>query len=208
MSQYFRLVDSKIELDPFAKILKAQDYETFLDAEQLLLDAKKTASQIIEDAKAVYASEKNRGYQEGMQGATQERALILQTCTAKLSIYIKELEMLMSEVMASVLQKVLGKFSSSEIVLQMVKTVLSGYTKKANIKLKLHPDVLSEIDIKLHQLVSDHPFIEHIELIPDYDRPIDECLLETQSEVILLSLQEQIAILTKLMQTLSAKGVS
>ena len=202
MANYFRVIDS-VEALPGVKVIKAKDVPAIAQVEELLTEAEKVKEGIIAEAKQFYQSELERGYQEGLEKAKQEKVKAVNAATMKTAEFTKNMEKNLSEIVQSILTKVLGHFEKKELVLQLVKSTIKDYTKSQKIRVMVNPEHADYFNTHIEAIIEQHPVIEFIEILPDFSVEVSGCIIDTQSEMIFMSIEDQLAAIKEMMQQAS-----
>lgn len=67
MVSFVEIKTDNLQLAPGLKVLKAKDYVSYLDSQHLVEAANSKADSIIAKAQQAYETEKQRGYQDGLE---------------------------------------------------------------------------------------------------------------------------------------------
>jgi len=202
MQTYFRLEHKTISIPQEVKIVRANEYDDLITAQKIITKAGNREQEILEVAASHYEQEKKRGYEEGMLLAQAERAEAVQEITVRYASYVQELETALYDMVSSILTKILEEIPADVLIIGMIKKTLSKYTKQSVLKIIVNSELLTKIEEALKNIVKQHPFIHHLEIVGDMNVAKDKCILETKFEVIELDLQEQLREVVNIMQKL------
>lgn len=72
MVSFVEIKTDNLQLAPGLKVLKAKDYVSYLDSQHLVEAANSKADSIIAKAQQAYETEKQRGYQDGLEQAKKK----------------------------------------------------------------------------------------------------------------------------------------
>ena len=92
MSRFTLIKNEHFEIKSQSRVLKAGDYTVILQAEELVEQVRTEAQKIIDDAKAVYESEKARGYQDGAKEGKAAQAEKMMNAMIESVNYFSEVE--------------------------------------------------------------------------------------------------------------------
>lgn len=205
MANYFRL-DDRVEILPGAKVIKAEQVTTILSVEDLLGEANAKRKKILSESRAAFKAEKERGYEEGVERAKRDKADSILNAKKTIAEYTKKMEASVSDIVQSILSKVLGQFDQSELVLTLVSNTVKDYTKSQKLRLMVMPDHVDYLNSHIEALIQQHPVIEFIEVIPDYSVDEGSCIIDAQSEMIFISLEDQLAAIMDMMKEATMKS--
>ncbi len=202
MSTYFRIEDQQIALSVGAKLIRAREYTDFHHAHEIVKRARAHEREILDASHQIYEQEKQRGYEEGMLRAQEERAHTVQKIYAQHAVYLQELEHSLHKTVSSTLNKIIGQIAPEALIVGMVQQALAKYTKKSAVKLIVNLELVESVELRIKAAIEGHPFVNHIQVIGDLNVPYDMCMLETRTEVIELSLQHQMDSIVEIMRQL------
>ncbi|MDW2041094.1 SctL family type III secretion system stator protein VscL, partial [Vibrio sp. 2130-1] len=87
MVSFVEIKTDNLQLAPGLKVLKAKDYVSYLDSQHLVEAANSKADSIIAKAQQAYETEKQRGYQDGLEQAKIENAQAMVATLARCNEY-------------------------------------------------------------------------------------------------------------------------
>lgn len=191
MANYFRITD-RIEISPGTKFIKKNQLQLIEQGDGILNEARDKAQSLVSQAQENYEKEVNRGYQDGLERSNQEKAEVVQRAKVEIAEYTKKLEDDFVSIIESILLKVLGDFDKRDLVLKMVQNSLKDYTKAHKLRLLVKPEHVAYLEEHIKTIVDRHPVIEFIEVVADYSVEEGGCVIDTQSQMIFISLEDQI----------------
>jgi len=186
------------------KIIKADEFESLLKADELLEQAREQAAKILADAtteanhvKSRAVTEANqqrkRGHAEGWASAQREFAAKMtssQTAQAKDASQLDErIAILVTNTLSKVLteQECNEKFFSS-----VVRRVIRAAREEKFLTLRVHPSQHSAAQKSVAQVVEQTQATNFIEVIPDRTLKTGSCIVESATGVIDASLDTQL----------------
>ncbi len=213
----------KIKLNKFdiatGKVLKSRDYLEIISAkelvsaaenekedilrsareehERIIAKAKQDAEKIVTDAKAVYKTEKERGYTDGLTSGKAEMAEQLMLLATKNADSFTKLEKDVIEVVIRAIKKIIGDIDRNELITSVVKNSLKMIKSQKQALLKVSPSEVAFLREKVNDLIKDTPSVEFLDVVSDTHLSPGSCLLETDLGVIDASVDVQIAAIEK-----------
>lgn len=191
------LKEKTYEIDPGNKILKAQDYSTYLKGLEMIDLAKDQAAKIVEDAKIAFEEEKKRGFNEGMEAGNQKISEIMIEAAARSVENFEEFENDIIEIVSDALKKILGEFDNRDLISRVVKNALSTVRNQKKVTVIVNPSDADTIRDKLKELLALYPAIATIDVLTDPRVHIGGCKIETEIGVVDASLEIQLEAIKK-----------
>ncbi len=204
------IINSNKKIVNETKVVRAEEYASLIDAATIVEDAKKKAKKIIEqaniqanlvitEAQKAYEQEKNRGYAEGKLAGHQKNVDMMFDMMVKGIDYVANLESTLVHVVQQSLERILGETHEEERIVMIVRQALKTVKDSKSIKIRLHPEQVGILRIKIDELIKTRNDIQFIECSGDNQLQKDQCVLETEFGIIDASLDVQLkAILTAL----------
>lgn len=203
MATFVFIKNGHIRPAPGTRIIKAADYATIGPALKVYADAREKADKIVKEAKAVYQSEKQRGYQEGLRQAKQEMAQQLTTLALRTEQYHRDMEKQIVQLVMDIVKKVLQGVEPQTLVVAQVKKALSTFKGSKHLTIKANPTVSTMLKKRFANIMQDCPGIvsidvkavSHLEsktLIIESETGIVEASVDAQLEAIEKSIKEEL----------------
>ena len=201
----FVFVDKdRIKLDSSVKVVKASSYTQIVAAETALIEAKRRADQMVIEAQQkaeeitaaaeeVYATEKERGYQEGLQAAKQEMATHMSRMANKTSSFFHAIEEKLASLVIDTVKKVIGRMDQNDLIRSLVKQALSVFRNQKQIILKVSPVQRDLLIDELSEILMHYPHINTIEVIGEERLKPGEVIMETPIGIVDASIKTQVA---------------
>ncbi|AOB32413.1 hypothetical protein AKI39_19330 [Bordetella sp. H567] len=180
---------------PVGKIVRRAEHLALLDAQGVLAQARADAARIVEQARDVYRSERDRGYAEGRQSAQAEEAAAMMRISQRTSAYLKEVERDMVDVVAASLRKIVGEFDAPDRILAVVRGGLALLRQQKNVLLRVHTDDAAFVRQHMQMLLSQFPSVDYIDVVADDRYARGACRIETPIGTIETSLDRQLDVL-------------
>ena len=121
------LIDKKdFALSSDRRLVKAADVATVRTAEEIVAAAEAEAARIREKAKAAFAAEKKRGYDEGLQAGKMEIAMLKIEQVDSSVAFMEGVERKMADVVMKALRSFVVEVGDKELVVQIVRKTLNA----------------------------------------------------------------------------------
>lgn len=215
MESFIFVENNALKISPATKIIKAESHTRILaveealaevretgrsfiekarrESEQILADAKKKAQEIINAAEAAHASEKQKGYEEGISAAKKDMAVEINTLALNTADFYRTVEKKMVDLVMDTVKKVIAQTDQDERVRGLVKSSLATMKSQKQITLKIAPIHLDLINARLGEIMADYPQIENIEVRADERIHPDNLILESDLGIVDASIEPQLA---------------
>lgn len=184
-----RLKQDQIRIPSEQKVLKADDYLIYETAQNLIKEAQFQAHQIIAEAKEIYASEKQRGYQDGVEASKAEMAERMTATVAQTVDYLSGVENAMADVVMTALYKILGEMDAETVVLKAVRNALAVFQHRQQVTLRVAPSLSATLKEKRDR---DFPAMNFLNIVPEARLTAKQCILETEMGVVEAGIDTQL----------------
>lgn len=191
------LKEQTYEIDPANKVLKAQDYSTYLKGLEMIELAREQAAKIVEDAKIAFEEEKKRGFNEGMEAGNQKISENMIESAARSVENFEEFENDIIEIVSDALKKILGEFDNRDLISRVVKNALSTVRNQKKVTVIVNPGDGDTVRDKVKELLSLYPAIATIDVLTDPRIQAGGCKIETEIGVVDASLETQLEAIKK-----------
>lgn len=177
------------------KVIKAQDFWAFKEAERALKDAFEKKQEIIEAAKGAYQAEKERGYAEGSESAKRDQSGNMLEIMSQTVEYFGRIEGEMVDLVLEAVQKVVNDFDDRQRISTVVKNCLDLVRSQKHLSIHVHPSQVEFLRGQIGPLQTIYPSIAQIEVHPDARLAADACVVETEIGIVEASLAGQVEVL-------------
>jgi len=197
----------KVQFPRGKKVIKAEEYAVYAEAEDILEKARQDAEQIIAEAGQVYEEEKERGYQDGMmEGKLAHSEQMMDTVT-KTVAYLGSMEEKVIDIVMQAVRKILGEMDDRELIVKVVRQALSVVRNQKQVALRVSPGQVETVKEKLNEIAGDYPVISFIDVLPDGRLQNGGCILESEVGVVDASVDVQVkAIQRAVMKSFKKSG--
>ena len=207
MEKIFHLdADDKLQIADDVKIIRKDDLEKFFAAEEIILESKKKAQEILDKAEEIYKNRFEQGLTEGKEEGKSEYTFKIMDMVLSQVDSLESLEKQLVEVVTKSVNKIIGDLDEKDRIVRVVRKGLSAVRgeKRIVVRVSTHDEPIVREDLKAY-LLSDDGRSGYIEVIGDVNLKKGDCILETQMGVVEASLDTQLKILS---ESLSARGAS
>ena len=207
MEKIFHLdADDKLQIADDVKIIRKDDLENFFAAEEIILESKKKAQEILDKAEEIYKNRFEQGLTEGKEEGKSEYTFKIMDMVLSQVDSLESLEKQLVEVVTKSVNKIIGDLDEKDRIVRVVRKGLSAVRgeKRIVVRVSTHDEPIVREDLKAY-LLSDDGRSGYIEVIGDVNLKKGDCILETQMGVVEASLDTQLKILS---ESLSARVAS
>ncbi len=197
MENIFCLKKQRIHVNPTAHILKAHEYVTLMEANDILRAAEEHAARMREEAQKAFEEERVRGYEEGLEEGREEMADRTFEAIAKGIDFIESLEKTTVDIVMKSLQRVFDEIPPEESVLRVVRRALSYVRGQNKVVMRVCPQEVSWVQQEIVRLSNEAFGVESIRVVPDKSLGPSACVLESDLGIVDASLSVQIAALRR-----------
>lgn len=195
MYEFTEIVTDQLQLASHVKILKAKEYNRYLQAQELVEAAEKKAEQILKQAEAVFQERKEEGYQEGLALAQQDQSRVVMSTVEKCRVYFQECEQQIADIVLHAVRKLIGSFDDTDLTLKMTRQAMHAITNQRRVTLHVAPHQVDAIKAELGNVLKQFPEISYVEVTADDRVEAGGCLLETKVGVIDGTIDNQLAVI-------------
>ncbi|EGQ8526361.1 TPA: SctL family type III secretion system stator protein VscL [Vibrio parahaemolyticus] len=199
MVSFVEIKTDNLQLAPGLKVLKAKDYVSYLDSQHLVEAANSKADSIIAKAQQAYETEKQRGYQDGLEQAKIENAQAMVATLALCNEYYLQVEHKMTNVVLDSVRKIIDAFDDVDTTISVVREALQLVSNQKQVILHVHPEQVVDVREKVAGVLSDFPEVGYVDVVADARLKNGGCILETEVGIIDASIDGQIQALKQAM---------
>ncbi|TOI47641.1 SctL family type III secretion system stator protein VscL [Vibrio parahaemolyticus] len=199
MVSFVEIKTDNLQLAPGLKVLKAKDYVSYLDSQHLVEAANSKADSIIAKAQQAYETEKQRGYQDGLEQAKIENAQAMVATLARCNEYYQQVEHKMTNVVLDAVRKIIDTFDDVDTTISVVREALQLVSNQKQVILHVHPEQVVDVREKVAGVLSDFPEVGYVDVVADARLKNGGCILETEVGIIDASIDGQIQALKQAM---------
>lgn len=189
MSNFIKITPSEISLTPGKKVLKADDYSSYVESQELLKESEARAK-----AQEKKATEALSGMMEkamhdiSLKINAEKTKHILDTVQASIH-NLQRMENDIANLVMSSVRKIITDYSDEERIFHAVKSGLRLIGQTQTVTIRVNPDVSGEL---MERLKTIEHGIKHIEIQPDEKLSHDDCILESSLGIVNANIENQI----------------
>lgn len=192
MGTFVRLKKEGFAFSPGKKVIKADEYQAYTQVHELIEAARAEADRIVAEARAVYESEKKRGYDDGLEEGKFNLSLQMMDTIEATVNYFANVENEITDTVLLAVKKILGEFDDHDLILRIVRSVLAVARNQKQVTLRVAPQQLETVRENLTTIMADFPSINFIDVVADGRLQEGGCLLESEIGVVDASLEIQL----------------
>lgn len=198
------LTANQLNVDPSCRVMKAKDYATYLEAEQIINTAREQARQIAEQAKEAYEQEKERGYEDGLDESKVEQAEQMLKVVSRTINYLSDVEQTMADILLSGVKKIIGEFDQEQLAVSLVRNALQHVRNEKQVSIRIPPSQYNMVKARLNDILADYKGVGFIDLVADPRLSTGDCIMESEIGVVDASVDVQLRALQKRFSQLKA----
>ncbi|MCG8566391.1 MAG: HrpE/YscL family type III secretion apparatus protein [Desulfobacterales bacterium] len=174
------------------RILKQADYGRLIEADAILEEARKTASETLAQAMEIYEARKKQGYEDGLEeGRMQHAEKIMDTAMEAIN-YFESMEKSIAGLVTQCLEKVLGEMDQEELILRIVKNGLAVARNEKKVVVRVCDTDLKRVNDAVSTMLQTYPGISVLDISADARLTPGACIIESELGVVDASLDTQL----------------
>lgn len=185
---------------PGTRVLSAAQIATWTEAEGLIAAAQAQAAAIVQEAKAAYQRECERGYADGLADAQMTQAEKMIETVGRTVDYFSQVEADMVALVMGAVRKIIEDYDDADRVLIVVRNALSVVRNQKQMTLRLHPQQVEVVRARINDLLSAYPGVGYLDIVGDGRLGPHACILESEIGLVEASIDGQITALEKAFQ--------
>lgn len=179
-------------------LVTADEAGVLAQAEDVIAAAEVEAAQIREEAKAAYAAEKQRGYDDGIAEGKAEILMQKLNLLDESVRYMESIELKVSEIVMKALRKCVAEIGDTELVIQIVKKAMQAVVRnQRQITVKVNPAMIAVVKGRLQEILAEFPSLSYIDVAEDAHLAAAACVVETEAGLVEASVEGQLAAIEK-----------
>ena len=202
------LIDGLIQIDPATKVLKASDYQRYLEATKIIEAAEEKAGKIVDASKKAYEKERQRGYDDGVAESKIDQADQMLKVVSRTIDYLADVEKTLADILMSGVKKIIGEFDQEELAVNLVRTALQHVRSEKQVTIRIPPSQFKMVKAKLNDILAEYKGVGFIDLVADQRLSTGDCIMESEIGVVDASVDLQIAALQKRFEKIHASAVN
>ncbi|MEO5672268.1 MAG: HrpE/YscL family type III secretion apparatus protein [Ramlibacter sp.] len=187
-------------IDPARKIVRGEELRALRIAEEAIAHANAQADEIVEQAKAAFDAECQRGFELGKEEARLEQAELMIENVSRTVDYFSKVEGRMVDLVMQAVRKIVEDFDDQERVLITVRSVLSVVRNQKQMTLRLSPQQVDVVKGRINELLAAYPGVGYVDIVADNRLKADACILESEIGLVEASMEGQLTALRNAFQ--------
>lgn len=179
MAGYYRLKELGFTLASGAHVLSKEAVEPIAAATALVDEARRSAEQIVADARQAYEDEKRRGYEEGVTLARLEAVRMLLAETDLLDRKLAATEVGLTDVVVTTVRRLVQSFSDREKAEILVRAALKQMRREKKAELRVSHEQYAELRESIGGLLKEFPEVELVDVVEDPSLVAPQIIVET-----------------------------
>lgn len=188
MSNFIKVKPLETDLKSGERIIKANDYAYFVTAQALAKDieVEKKKSELAA-TQALLKAVKN-GIAQGAELSRKKLAEQMLKASNDTITQLAKVEQDLLDVVINAVRKIIADYDNNELALAMLKNGLKLVSKSQRVIIRVHPEKMDKLMIGLKNIEHD---IDFLEIMPDKELDMSDCVLESELGIVRASLNEQ-----------------
>lgn len=202
------LTSGQLHIDPAAKVLKAEDYASYLEARDIIANAEQKAAEIIETGKEAYEQQKRQGYEDGIAESKIEQADQMLKVVSRTINYLAEVEKAMAEILMTGVKKIIGEFDQEELAVNLVRNALQHVRNEKQVTIRIPPSQFKMVKARLNDILTEYKGVGFIDLVADQRLSTGDCIMESEIGVVDASVDLQIKALQQRFEKIHSSAIN
>ncbi|MBS1196645.1 MAG: type secretion system protein [Proteobacteria bacterium] len=181
-----------ISIDPAVKVISAEELYALRSAEQIIKEAQAQAQQVVKHAEESFESERQRGFNEGMEEARLEQAEKMIENISQTIDYFSKVEGKMVDLVMQAVRKIIDDFADEERVLIAVKNALSVVRHQKHMTLRVNAQQVEAVKARVNEILAAYPGVGYLDIVPDSRLKVDACIVESEIGTVEASVDGQL----------------
>ncbi len=197
MAGLLRLTHGDVGFAPERRVIRAADYQAWVEGAAFLEAARTHAAEIEAQARDAFAAEKARGYTEGMaQAAAAAAAQQLETIGQTVA-WFERIETQVAELVLQATEKILGELDDVELLKRVVHSALKVMRTQRQVTLRVAPEMVETVQRQLTEIMSGYEGVSFVDVLPDARLRRVGCILESELGIVEASVDVQLEALRR-----------
>jgi len=189
MINFIRYNNTEIGLAPDKTVIKAKEYATYLESKDILKASEERARQQEEQATAALSGMISEAMMNASQQAKADKITQMVATISGSLQHLEKMEQAIVDLVIQSVRKIISELDDDERIYQIVRTGIKQLGQSQRIIVRLHPETLANHQERLLALKEYSHFLE---LMPDHQLTLDDCILESDIGIINASLEVQL----------------
>ncbi|MDD7805822.1 MAG: HrpE/YscL family type III secretion apparatus protein [Endozoicomonas sp. (ex Botrylloides leachii)] len=198
------LAGDNLYVDQSCNVLKARDYESWIDSQDIINKAQEQAEKIAEQAREMYQKEKQRGYEDGLDESKAEQAEQMLKVVSRTINYLSSIEKAMTDILFSGVKKIINDFDEEALVVGLIKNALKHVRNEKQVTIRIPPSQYNMVQARISDILENYEGVSFIELVADQRLSTGDCIMESEIGIVETSVDIQLQALKKRFERVNA----
>lgn len=200
MDDPFYLEINSPRLMPDQWVIKAGSYTEPLKLNELQHNAQQNIDRLLAEAKLVFDTREQEGYEAGLQQAKEEIANQLTRISGQTAAFLISIEDQVIDTVVAAVQLILDRTDQDEVIRAQAATAVRSARDIKQMTLKVCPEQIAVVEQFITELHNESS-VESIEIAAEKDLKYGSCILETPIGIIDASLDTQLRMIKDCLQS-------
>jgi type III secretion protein L len=183
-----------------ASIIKATEYASIVEANNIISLAQAEANKIKQQAKIAASVEIAKGYAAGIASAKTDIAERLITSKIRANQMLELAETDLISLVKVTIERLFGQLKDIDKIEGMIQSSLSLMRSDYRVQVRVIPEMVDEMQARIPALIKDLKTLEYFEIVADASLNAEESVLEGDGGLIKCSVSKQFEKLNSLME--------
>jgi type III secretion system HrpE/YscL family protein len=192
----FEFLNSSIRIAPGRRVVPAEDYAKYNEANEILELAREKARHIEGEASQAYEERRLQGYRDGLGQANDEKAVFCFQIAQDFSNVVLKIEDKLASLFPQIVRNLLGDLGEELSFKSYISRALQDLVNEEKLVIKVHPSKRTLIEEHIESLQKKNgDSFKYIRVASDTTLEGDQATIETTSSIVVLDLQKQLDVL-------------
>ena len=189
---------NELELVSSGRLVKAADVAAVKSAAEIIASAEEEAAKLKAAALQAYEEEKKRGFEEGLQRGLKKVIEDKLDFAYESAAYMESVEGKLADIVIKALYKCVSQIGDKTLVVEIIRKIMKAVVRnQRQITLKVAPDMVETVNVKLDEILADFPALERAEVVEDSRLKGSAAIIETEAGIADASVETQLAAIEK-----------
>ena len=190
MSNFIKIKQLETDLKSGERIIKAKDYADFVKIKVLVREMEHEKKKNELDATQALLKAVKNGIKQGEEESNRQLSEKMLQASSTVVRQLAKAEKDLANVVINAVRKIIDDYDNDKLALAMVKNGLKLVCKSQRVVVRVNPE---KMDMLMQGLMSLEHNIDFLEIMPDTNLPIGDCVLESDIGIVRASVEEQLS---------------
>ncbi len=198
MTIFYTMKKNEIELNVNSSVIKASQYEEYLQAKAIIAQANQLALHIRVEAESAREDAKINGYKDGKTEALTSIAMEHVNLLNKMDNWVRDLEPDMVRIVENAVRFIIGNYQADEFLKQSLEKAIAQNSYMQTLKIRVSPQMINFVQENLPSIVRSARFSGITNIESDPNLAPSDCIFETPLGIVDLTVENQLFQVLKL----------